>query len=112
MRTKPANDCWRSLGSDPLRATALIAAIGNGGAFHKGREFAAWMGVVSSRTLHRWPAEAARYQQTWELLLARLFVQGARAVLQTAHEAVFRSECVVGTAHIPHAPQRRRRSVS
>jgi integrase len=30
----------------------------------------------------------------------------------TAHEAVFRSECVVGTAHIAHAPQHRRRSVS
>src|SRR5437870_10820747 len=33
-------------GIGPVTATALIAAIGNGGAFHKGREFAAWMGVV------------------------------------------------------------------
>jgi transposase len=30
----------------------------------------------------------------------------------TAHEAIFRSECVVGTAHITHPPQRRRRGVS
>jgi transposase len=33
-------------GIGPLTATALIAAIGNGGAFRKGREFAAWVGLV------------------------------------------------------------------
>jgi hypothetical protein len=27
-------------------ATAIVAAIGNGAAFRKGREFAAWLGVV------------------------------------------------------------------
>ncbi len=27
-------------------ATAIVASIGNGGAFRKGREFAAWMGLV------------------------------------------------------------------
>jgi transposase len=33
-------------GIGPLTATALIAAIGNGAAFKKGREFAAWVGLV------------------------------------------------------------------
>jgi transposase len=33
-------------GLGPVTATAVIAAIGNGAAFRKGREFAAWMGVV------------------------------------------------------------------
>jgi transposase len=33
-------------GIGPVTATAVIAAIGNGAAFHKGREFAAWLGVV------------------------------------------------------------------
>jgi transposase len=33
-------------GIGPVTATALIAAIGNGAAFRKGREFAAWMGMV------------------------------------------------------------------
>jgi transposase len=33
-------------GIGPVTATALIATIGNGGAFHKGREFAAWLGIV------------------------------------------------------------------
>ncbi|MDA0204015.1 MAG: IS110 family transposase [Acidobacteria bacterium] len=33
-------------GIGPVTATAVIAAIGNGAAFHKGREFAAWVGLV------------------------------------------------------------------
>jgi transposase len=33
-------------GIGPLTATALIAAIGNGEAFRKGRDFAAWVGLV------------------------------------------------------------------
>lgn len=33
-------------GIGPVTATALIAAIGNGAAFHKGRELAAWLRLV------------------------------------------------------------------
>jgi hypothetical protein len=33
-------------GIGPLTATALIAAIGNGAAFRKDRDFAAWVGLV------------------------------------------------------------------
>lgn len=33
-------------GIGPVTATAVIAAIGNGAAFRKGRGFAAWVGVV------------------------------------------------------------------
>lgn len=33
-------------GIGPITATALIAAIGNGAAFRKGRDFAAWVGLV------------------------------------------------------------------
>jgi len=40
---KPADDWLRFLGS--VTATAIIAAIGNGTAFKKGREFAAWLGI-------------------------------------------------------------------
>jgi transposase len=31
----------------PLVATAIVASIGNGAAFHKGREFAGWGASVS-----------------------------------------------------------------
>ena len=37
-------------GIGPLVATAIVASIGNGAAFHKGREFAAWMGLVPKRS--------------------------------------------------------------
>jgi len=33
-------------GIGPVVATAIVAAIGNGAAFRKGREFVAWLGVV------------------------------------------------------------------
>jgi hypothetical protein len=44
MRTKPARRLVAIPGIGPVTATAIIAAIGNGGAY-KGREFAACMGV-------------------------------------------------------------------
>ena len=33
-------------GIGPLIASAMVAAIGNGAAFAKGRDFAAWLGLV------------------------------------------------------------------
>ena len=33
-------------GVGPVTATVIIATIGNGAAFRKGRDFAAWLGVV------------------------------------------------------------------
>jgi transposase len=49
-KTAGENEACRRLvaipGIGPVTATAIVAAIGNGAAFRKGREFAAWMGVV------------------------------------------------------------------
>jgi len=33
-------------GKGPLVATVIVAAIGNGAAFRKGRDFAAWTGLM------------------------------------------------------------------
>jgi len=38
----------------PVTATAIVAAIGNGCTFTKGRDFAAWIGLVPGRIFHRW----------------------------------------------------------
>jgi transposase len=69
-------------GVGPVTATAIIATIGNGAAFRKGRDFAAWLGVVpeehstgGKQTLWKIPQRGNQY-------LRRLFVQGARAVMQ------------------------------
>ena len=116
QKTAHENEACRRLvaipGIGPVTATALIAAIGNGGGLPQGAGVCSLDGGGSSRTLYRRPAEAARYQQTWELLLAKTVRARRTCGPATAHEAVFRSECVVGTAHIAHAPQRRCRSVS
>src|SRR6266704_2725598 len=49
-KTAGENEACRRLvaipGIGPVTATAIVAAIGNGAAFRKGREFAAWLGVV------------------------------------------------------------------
>jgi transposase len=69
-------------GVGPVTATAIIATIGNGAAFRKGRDFAAWLGVVpeehstgGKQTLWQIPRRGNQY-------LRRLFVQGARAVMR------------------------------
>jgi transposase len=36
-------------GCGPLVSTATVAAIGNGAAFRRGRDFAAWVGLVPRR---------------------------------------------------------------
>src|SRR5258707_11193477 len=69
-------------GIGPVTATALIAAIGNGGAFHKGREFAAWMGVVPGEHSTGGKQKLLGISKRGNSYLRRLFVQGARAVLQ------------------------------
>ena len=69
-------------GVGPVTATAIIAAIGNGAAFRKGRDFAAWLGAVPEEH------STGGKQTLWKILrrgnqyLRRLFVQGARAVMQ------------------------------
>jgi len=69
-------------GVGPVIATAIIATIGNGAAFRKGRDFAARPGVVpeehstgGKHTLWKIPLRGNQY-------LRKLFVQGARAVMQ------------------------------
>jgi transposase len=69
-------------GIGPLTATALIAAIGNGGAFRKGREFAAWLGLVPCEHSTGGKQKLPGISKRDNCYLRKLFVQGARAVLQ------------------------------
>jgi len=69
-------------GIGPLTATALIAAIGNGGAFRKGREFAAWVGLVPREHSTGGKQKLFGISKRGNCYLRKLFVQGARAVLQ------------------------------
>jgi transposase len=69
-------------GIGPVTATAVVAAIGNGAAFRKGREFAAWMGVVPREHSSGGKQKLLGISKRGNSYLRRLFVQGARAVLQ------------------------------
>ena len=69
-------------GIGPLTATALIAAIGNGEAFRKGREFAAWVGLVPREHSTGGKQKLLGISKRGNSYLRKLFVQGARAVLQ------------------------------
>ena len=72
-------------GIGPIAATAMIAAIGNGTAFRKGREFAAWMGVVPREHSTGGKQRLLGITKRGNAYLRRLFVLGARAVLQKCH---------------------------
>jgi transposase len=69
-------------GIGPLTATALIAAIGNGEAFRKGREFAAWLGLAPREHSTGGKQKLLGISKRGNCYLRKLFVQGARAVLQ------------------------------
>jgi len=69
-------------GIGPLTATALIAAIGNGAAFRKGREFAAWVGLVPREHSTGGKQKLLGISKRGNCYLRKLFVQGARAVLK------------------------------
>jgi len=85
-QTVQENDACQRLvkipGIGPVTATAVIAAIGNGAAFRKGREFAAWMGVVPREHSTGGKQKLLGISKRGNSYLRRLFVQCARAVLQ------------------------------
>jgi transposase len=51
-------------GIGSLNATALVPAMGNARAFPRGRDLAAWLGLVPRQMIRR-QAQAARHQQAW-----------------------------------------------
>jgi transposase len=69
-------------GVGPVTATAIVAAIGNGCAFGKGRDFAAWIGLVPRQYSTGGKQKLLGISKRGNPHLRTLFVQGARAVLQ------------------------------
>ena len=68
-------------GVGPLVATATVAAIGNGAAFRKGREFAAWLGLIPRQHSTGGKAKLLGISKRGNVYLRRLFIHGARAML-------------------------------
>jgi transposase len=67
-------------GIGTVTATALIAAIGNGAAFRKGRDLAAWLGLVPKQFSTGGKPRLLGISKRGNSYLRQLFVHGARAV--------------------------------
>jgi len=68
-------------GIGPLVATAIVASIGNGAAFHKGREFAAWLGLVPKQYSTGGKAKLYGISKRGNNYLRKILIHGARAVV-------------------------------
>lgn len=77
-------DCRRlasSPGVGPIIASAMVAAIGNGSAFARGRDFGAWLGLVPKQSSTGGRTILGAISKRGNRYLRTLFIQGARAVL-------------------------------
>jgi len=75
--------CQRLLavpGVGSLVATALVASVGNGAAFRRGREFAAWLGLVPRQFSTGGKTKLLGISKRGNPYLRRLFIHGARSV--------------------------------
>jgi transposase len=68
-------------GFGPLVSTATVAAIGNGAAFRRGRDFAAWVGVVPRQFSTGGKQKLYGISKRGNVYLRRMLIHGARAVL-------------------------------
>jgi len=68
-------------GFGPLVSTATVAAIGNGAAFRRGRDFAAWVGVVPRQYSTGGKQKLFGISERGNIYLRRMLIHGARAVL-------------------------------
>jgi transposase len=68
-------------GIGPIVATAIVAAIGNGAAFRKGRDFAAWLGVVPRQYSTGGKARLFGISKRGNVYLRKILIHGARAAV-------------------------------
>jgi transposase len=68
-------------GIGPVVATAIVAAIGNGAAFRKGREFSAWLGIVPKQFSTGGKARLLGISKRGNTYLRKILIHGARAAV-------------------------------
>ena len=79
---KENEDCQRLTeipGVGPVTATALIAAVGNASAFQKGRNLAAWMGIVPREYSTGGKQKLLGISKRGNPYVRRLLIHGARS---------------------------------
>jgi transposase len=85
--TARTDDAARRLTTIPgigvLNATALAAAIGNAGTFARGRDLAAWMGLVPRQATTGGKPRLLGISKRGNTYLRTLLIHGARAAMPT-----------------------------
>src|SRR5271165_2547015 len=82
--SKSAEPCRHLMtipGIGPIISSAIVAAIGNGTAFMRGRDFAAWIGLVPKQMSTGDRTILGRITKRGNRYLRTLFMQGARVIL-------------------------------
>jgi transposase len=72
-------------GIGPLISTAVVAAIGTGEAFERGRDFGAWLGLVPRQYSTGGRSILGRISKRGSKYLRTLFIQAAKVLLMRPH---------------------------
>jgi transposase len=86
--SKTENDCERLMsvpGIGPIISTGMVAAIGTGEAFDRGRDFGAWLGLVPRQYSTGGKPILGRISKRGSRYLRTLFVQAAHIILMRPH---------------------------
>jgi transposase len=78
-------ECQRLMtipGIGPLSATALVAAVSDASAFHNGRQFAAWLGLVPRQHSTGGKERLLGISKRGDRYLRKLLIHGARATMR------------------------------
>lgn len=79
---EPAQRLMRIEGIGPLTATAMVASVGDARAFHNGRQFAAWLGLVPRQYSSGGETRHGRITKRGDGYLRKLLIHGARALMR------------------------------
>ncbi|HEX3991717.1 MAG TPA: IS110 family transposase [Acetobacteraceae bacterium] len=74
-------------GIGPLNATALVAAIGSAETFERGRDLAAWLGLLPKQMTTGGKPKLLGINKRGNVYLRKMLIHGARAALPTLSKA-------------------------
>ncbi len=86
--SKREGNCQRLMtvpGIGPIISTAMVAAIGTGEAFDRGRDFGAWLGLVPRQYSTGGKPILGRISKRGSKYLRTLFIQAAHIILMRPH---------------------------
>jgi len=93
-------------GIGPLNATALVAAVGTAETFGRGRDLAAWLGLVPKQMTTGGKPKLLGISKRGNSYLRKMLIHGARAALRMCPRRIHRSAggcaaCCTGLTRTP-----------